>query len=280
VTPRWWPAAVALLAAAMVGSCGQPESERSTVSRTATAQRSATPGGRVPASAPGAHRAPREAVPILMYHVINRAPAGTSQPELWVPREDFAAQVAMLARSGYHAVTLQQVYDAWHRGGLLPSKPIVLSFDDGYHSHYTHALPILRARRWPGVLNLETKLLQTDLRPPEVSALIAAGWEVDAHTVNHPDLTTLPAAQLRAEVAGSREQIRRRFGEPVNFFCYPAGRFNATVVAAVRQAGFLGATTTEPGLASPDQPFQLRRIRVNGSDGVAGLQKSLAAAGA
>jgi hypothetical protein len=52
------------------------------------------------------------------------------------------------------------------------------------------------------------------------------------------------------------------------------------VLAAVRAAGFLGATTTEPGLAAPDQAFQLRRIRVNGSDGVAGLQESLAAAGA
>ena len=274
-------AVAAMVAAAIFGSCGQAEPERSTVSRTATGERAATPGGRVPASAPGAHRASREAVPILMYHVINRPPPGAAQPELWVSREDFGAQVAMLARRGYHAVTLQQVYDAWHRGGLLPSKPIVFSFDDGYHSHYTNALPILRARRWPGVLNLQTELLETDLPPPEVRALIAAGWEVDAHTVTHPDLTTLPPARLRAEVAGSREQIRRRFGVPANFFCYPAGRYNAAVLAAVRAAGFLGATTTEPGLAAPDQSaFQLRRIRVNGSDGVAGLQESLAAAGA
>jgi peptidoglycan/xylan/chitin deacetylase (PgdA/CDA1 family) len=235
----------------------------------------------VPATAPGAHRAPREAVPILFYHVINRPPPGTPEPELWVSRQDFAAQVAALARRGYHAVTLQQVYDAWHHGGLLPSKPIVFSFDDGYHSQYSSALPILRARGWPGVLNLEVKLLATDLRPPEVRAMIAAGWEIDAHTFTHPDLTTLPANRLHEEVAGSREAIRRRFGVPVNFFCYPAGRFDPAVKAAVASAGYLGATTTEPGLASPaGSRFELRRIRVNGSDGVAGLERSLAAVGA
>jgi peptidoglycan/xylan/chitin deacetylase (PgdA/CDA1 family) len=274
-------AAIALAASLAVrrhgGDGGRP-APRST--GTPTARHGGAPAA-VPATAPGAHRAPREAVPVLFYHVINRPPPGTPEPELWVSGQDFAAQVAALARRGYHAVTLQQVYDAWHHGGLLPSKPIVFSFDDGYHSQYSNALPILRARGWPGVLNLEVKLLATDLRPPEVRAMIAAGWEIDAHTFTHPDLTTLPASRLRQEVAGSREAIRRRFGVPVNFFCYPAGRFDPAAKAAVASAGYLGATTTEPGLASPaGSPFELRRVRVNGSDGVAGMERSLAAAGA
>jgi peptidoglycan/xylan/chitin deacetylase (PgdA/CDA1 family) len=131
------------------------------------------------------------------------------------------------------------------------------------------------------VVNLQVDLLKTDLRPREVREMLAAGWEVDAHTLTHPDLTTVSADRLRQEVAGSREQIRRTFGVPVNFFCYPAGRFNAAVLAAVKTAGYLGATTTELGLAAPDQPaFQLKRIRVNGSDGVRGMLASLAAAGA
>ncbi|MFL5820602.1 MAG: polysaccharide deacetylase family protein [Solirubrobacteraceae bacterium] len=275
-------AAVAL-GAPPAGGCGGAEGGRASKgsATAARSRRQAGPPAAVPATAPGAHRAPHEAVPVLFYHVINRPPPGTAQPELWVSRDDFAAQVTALARRGYHAVTLQQVYDAWHRGGLLPSKPIVFSFDDGYHSQYTNALPILRARGWPGVLNLEVKLLATDLRPPEVRAMIAAGWEVDAHTFTHPDLTTLPPARLREEVAGSRQAIRRRFGVPVNFFCYPAGRFDPAVQAEVRAAGYLGATTTEPGLASPaSPPLALRRVRVNGSDGVAGLERSLAAAGA
>ena len=66
----------------------------------------------------------------------------------------------------------------------------------------------------------------------------------------------------------------------VEFFCYPAGRYDDTVIAAVKAAGFLGATTTREGLATPRHLFTLNRVRVDGTDGVAGLQHKLAVASA
>jgi hypothetical protein len=63
----------------------------------------------------------------------------------------------------------------------------------------------------------------------------------------------------------------------VNFFCYPAGRYNPAVVAAVQRAGYFGATTTNYGLARPGDLFTLARVRMNGSDGVQGLAAKLAA---
>jgi len=104
-----------------------------------------------------------------------------------------------------------------------------------------------------------------------VHRLIKAGWEIDAHTISHADLTALDATQLQHEVAGSRAQLRHRFGRPVDFFCYPAGRYNTTVVAAVQAAGYLGATTTNPGLGKPTEAFTLKRIRIDYSDGVGGF---------
>ena len=53
--------------------------------------------------------------------------------------------------------------------------------------------------------------------------MIDAGWELAAHTIHHLDLTTLDAAQLKEEVAGSRAILRREYGVPVENFCYPAG---------------------------------------------------------
>ena len=54
------------------------------------------------------------------------------------------------------------------------------------------------------------------------------GWEIDAHTLTHPDLTTVDAARLRREVAGLSPLAARAFGVPVDFFAYPAGRYNPT----------------------------------------------------
>ena len=217
-----------------------------------------------------------------MYHVLSTAPAGAPFPELYVPKAAFAAEVAWLASHGFQAVTLQAVYDRWTKGTPLPQHPVVLSFDDGYRTDFTVAYRVLRARSWPGVLNLEVHntTVSWGLSPGRVRRMIAAGWEVDAHTITHPDLTTLDATRLRAEVAGSRAVIRRTYGVPVSFFCYPAGRYDATVIAAVRQAGYLGATTTRPGLARPSELYTLARVRVNASDGVSGLAAKLTALGA
>jgi len=229
-----------------------------------------------PHPATGSYRGP---VPILMYHVVNAPPSGTPYPELWTPRETFRATVALLRRSGYHGVTLGQAWRAWHGGAGLPRRPVVFSFDDGYLSQWTHAKPVLRAAGWPGVLNLEGKNIGPGgLTRHQVNGMIAAGWEVDSHTLTHPDLTTVDDATLQHEVVASRALLRRDFHVPVDFFCYPAGRNDARVRAAVRAAGYHAATTVEPGIAAPtDDPFALPRIRVNGTDTPATVLSNLRA---
>jgi peptidoglycan/xylan/chitin deacetylase (PgdA/CDA1 family) len=172
-----------------------------------------------------------------------------------------------LRRAGYHAITLATAVRAWRQGGPLPRRPIVISFDDGYLSDFTHARPVLARLGWPGVLDLVLRNLRAgDLTARQVRALIAAGWEIDTHTVTHADLTTLPAPQLRYELVASRAAIRRRFGQPARFFCYPAGRYDARVVAAVVSAGYLAATTEDEGLGVASERYTLKRVRVDSTD--------------
>jgi peptidoglycan/xylan/chitin deacetylase (PgdA/CDA1 family) len=201
-----------------------------------------------------------------MYHVIASPPPGTPYPELWVAPTRFRGEIDALARAGFHATTLDAVWRAWHGHGAMPRHPIVLSFDDGYQSQSTNARRMLARLGWPGVLNLEVNnvRLKGGIRRAQVRAMMRDGWEIDAHTLTHPDLTTVDAGRLHQEVAGSRSWLRQAFGVPVHFFAYPAGRYDATVEAAVRAAGFLGATTTNAGIASRhDDPDALPRIRVS-----------------
>jgi peptidoglycan/xylan/chitin deacetylase (PgdA/CDA1 family) len=113
-----------------------------------------------------------------------------------------------------------------------------------------------------------------------VNRLIKDHWEVDSHTINHLDVSQLSGAELHREVGQSREQLQQRFHVPVDFFCYPSGRYDAESIKAVQDAGYLGATTTDEGLASKDEIYTLKRIRVAGSDGVSGLEQKLDDAGA
>jgi peptidoglycan/xylan/chitin deacetylase (PgdA/CDA1 family) len=216
------------------------------------------------------HRGP---VPILEYHVLGSPPEGAPYPELYVGRDDFAKQMDWLEERGYEAVTLEQVQEAWYHDGKLPPKPIVLSFDDGYRPQFTFALPTLKKHGWAGVLNLKAE--GSDLYESNVKAMIAAGWELAAHTIHHLDLTELGPEELKEEVAGSRKLLQHEFHVPVDNFCYPAGKFDESVVEAVESAGYTGATTEISGFAERGKPFELARLEILRETHVAGLAADL-----
>jgi peptidoglycan/xylan/chitin deacetylase (PgdA/CDA1 family) len=221
-------------------------------------------------------------VPILMYHVINPPPAGAPYPGLYVPEPEFAAQMRALKATGWHAVTMNQLEANWTRGVPLgPGKPIVLSFDNGYASQYTNALPVLRALGWPGVENIQLSGLppsEGGLSDAQVRGLLAAGWELDTQGISHADLITLDAAGLRFQIDHARTLLQDRYRVPVNWFCYPSGHYDAAVIAAVRAAGFIGSTTVVPGWAARDEdPYRLPRLRVLGGTSPAQLLAQIAA---
>jgi peptidoglycan/xylan/chitin deacetylase (PgdA/CDA1 family) len=216
-----------------------------------------------------------------MYHVIMAPTASTPNRQLYVAPAVFAAQMAWLAGHSYHVVTLQEVWDYWH-GAPLPPRPIVVSFDDGFANHYTRAMPILAGHGWSGTLNLAISHFNQNgwgLTTTMVQRMINHGWEVDSHTMSHPVLPGLSTAALDYQIGNSRTLLRRAFHVPVNFFCYPAGLYDGSVIAAVERAGYLGATSTENGLARWNDRWTLDRVRVSNGDGVAGLAAHLRSLG-
>jgi peptidoglycan/xylan/chitin deacetylase (PgdA/CDA1 family) len=224
----------------------------------------------------------KEPVTILMYHVINPPLPGAKFPGLYVPPEEFAQQMQALAKAGFHAVTMDQMLANWTRGTPLPAgKPIVVSFDNGYQSQLTQALPVLRKLGWAGVENIQLTGLppsQGGLSDAQVAELVAAGWELDTQGISHADLITLNATALHNQVAVARAEVQRRWHVPANWFCYPSGHYNATVIAEVKAAGYVGSTTVVPGWATPSEdPYRLPRLRVLGGTSGQALLDEIAA---
>lgn len=224
-------------------------------------------------------------IPILMYHVIAVPAPGAPLPGLYVAPTLFAAQVRALQAAGYQAVTLAQAYAYWQGQAQPPAHPVVLSFDDGYTSVYSNALPVLRAMGWPGVLCQQVQRIDFPggFTAAQIRTMLAAGWELAAHAVTQPevDLTTASAAVVHWEVFSSRSALQQRFGVPVRFFCYPVGHYDPAAVAAVRAAGYVGALSTVPGPADPavQGMFRLERLRVWAGESPAQVVAEVQAAG-
>ena len=260
--------AVIVVAVVTLGGGGGPSPRAATTAQTGASGASTT--STRPRSV--VRNGPRgiEPVPILIYHVILAAPPGAPFPGLYVTPTLFAAQMHALAAAGYHAVTMNEMWDNWRYGRPLPAgRPIVISFDNGYATQYTSAFPVLRSLGWLGVENLQLSGLppsQGGLSRHQVRLMVHAGWELDTQGYSHADLITLSPSELHFQVAVARARLRALYHATVEWFCYPSGHYDAAVIAAVRAAGFRGATTVVHGWANPTaDPFRLPRLEVLGT---------------
>ena len=275
---------ILILVAIGLAACGSTQhsvSTRAAQKSPGQTAHSSTPHSTVTGAATG--RPGTTPVPILMYHVINPPLPGAPFPGLYVPAGEFAAQMQALKAAGWHAVTMDQLEAYWTRGVPLGAgKPIVLTFDNGYASQYVNALPILKRLGWVGNENIQLSGLppsQGGLTDAQVHGLLSAGWELDTQGISHADLITLDAAQLHYQIATARQTLQKRYGVPVNWFCYPSGHYNATVIAAVKAAGYVGSTTVIPGWAAPaGDPYRLPRLRVLGGTSPSALLDQIAQA--
>lgn len=200
-------------------------------------------------------------VPILMYHEIADGPN-----RLYVTPAEFADQMAALKRLGFSTIRLQDLYDHFTHGSPLPDRPVILTFDDGYASFYTEAYPLLKQHGFTGTLFVITGWVGRTgyVTWDQIRQLVADGVEMGAHTVSHLELPRLSPGDARWEAAESRRRLEREIGRTVPFFAYPAGRNDPRSLTTLKEAGFLGAVTTEYGVAAADQnPLLWKRVRIN-----------------
>lgn len=132
---------------------------------------------------------------------------------------------------------------------------------------YKYADPISRTQMTERIENqLDEPLTDQPMMTDEqVLELHQSGIAIGAHTVSHPILCNLPANRAWEEIVGSKRYLERLLDSPVSMFAYPNGRvgedYDETHVDQLRSAGFLGAVSTNPGVATPKADFfQLPRF--------------------
>ncbi|MDO8735839.1 MAG: polysaccharide deacetylase family protein [Thermoleophilia bacterium] len=234
----------------------------------------------VPLAFPAALPSPAQTVkvPTLMFHHTGEPPADADELRLGltVSTADLEAQIAYLHQAGYQPVTEAQLFKALFAGEPLPPKPVMLTFDDGYVDNYQVVVPILEKYGFPATFYIVTDMVGTPeyMTWDQIVELDRKGMDIGSHTATHADLTTLGTSGLQAEVAGSAEALKAHLKHPVYWFCYPAGKYDADVIASLREAGYLLATSTDPGeQQSSDDPFVLMRYRVRSNTGLEGFKE-------
>ncbi len=210
-------------------------------------------------------------VPILTYHYIRVNPDRNDRMgfALSVTPGDFAAHMDWLAQNGYHTITTEDLFTYLNEYGGLPSKPVILTFDDGYADFYTTALPILRSHGFVAVSYVVSGFVGWPgyMTSAQIREADRSGMEIGSHTVTHANLANLPAAAVRLQLVQSKDFLEQVVGHPVTSFCYPSGKYTSAVASAVAAAGFHDATTTGYGYSyTIPNRYVWSRLRVSGGE--------------
>ncbi len=214
-------------------------------------------------------------VPILMYHhvqTLDDSQAGTLDWGLSISTERFAEQLAWLKQEGYQSVTTADFIS-----GVLPAKPIMLTFDDGYADFYSNAWPLLRQYGFSAIVYVITNRVNQPgfLTDDQISFLASSNVEIGSHTASHPNVTKLDETGRQRELVASRTYLQKLSGQPVLSFCYPSGEYDAITMAALKIAGYKTAVTTNEGVGRLSDAYILSRRRVKPSQSLSTWQDAV-----
>jgi peptidoglycan/xylan/chitin deacetylase (PgdA/CDA1 family) len=185
---------------------------------------------------------------VLAYHAVARAPFDGMAAEMVVTADALAEEVRRLQRLGRRFVPASQA----------AGDAAVLTFDDGWADALTVAAPLLAELGVPATFYVSPGLFGNTedsgyspegrvLTVGEACELHALEFELGAHSLHHPDLTSVDDDVLRAELEGSKSIIEDITGEECRTFAYPFGLHDARVRAAARAAGYELAFQFAPG---------------------------------
>ncbi|MDB5194032.1 MAG: polysaccharide deacetylase [Parcubacteria group bacterium] len=219
-------------------------------------------------------------VPIIIYHSVRP----------YIPNEDalqdaydvtpelLESELAYLKNNGYTAISLDQLELLASGATTTPSKPVVLTFDDGWRNQYKYAFPLLKKYGDTATFYIYTNPIVHNLPHyltwDMVREMDASGMTIASHTLTHPYLSKLTPEELRKEIQGSKILIEENLGKPVKHFASPFGYTNAEIQGIVKDAGYETARTTYKGIYhSKDDLLKLTGILAG--DSLSGFVKSL-----
>lgn len=196
---------------------------------------------------------------------------------LFTRPSDLRRQIAALRRWGYRFTTFGDLAARVQRGE--GSGYVALTFDDGIADNRSTLLPVLRSEGVPATVFVATGYIGGHhpdvpevpmLGEADLLALRDAGVEIGSHSHDHRDLTTLPFADILADLRESRRMLAAVLGEEPRVLAYPFGRADDETRRAARQAGFAFAARAE-GLGRWDDPWDQPRQDMHSYSGRFGL---------
>jgi peptidoglycan/xylan/chitin deacetylase (PgdA/CDA1 family) len=220
----------------------------------------------------------KKEVPILCYHNIKNfdASAGPMTKVYTVKPAAFAEQMKALSEAGYHTILPAQLYEYLVHDGPLPSKPIMITFDDTRREQYTIGAAEMEKYGFKGVFFVMTVSINRPnyLTKEEIKKLSDTGNVIGAHTWDHHMVTKYSGDDWNTQLVKPKAKLEEITGTPVTYFAYPFGLWNKAAIVEIKKSDYEMAFILSTKRDSVDPLYTIRRMIVSGTWNTEGMMKA------
>ncbi|MES2447255.1 MAG: polysaccharide deacetylase family protein [Bacteroidota bacterium] len=214
----------------------------------------------------------RKQVPILCYHQVRnwKATDGQMGKDYTVEIQNFKDQMKMLADSGYHTILPDQLYAYLNEGAKLPSKPIMLTFDDTVLDQYTVVNPTLKKHGFKAAYFIMTVSIGKQgkfvnyMSKEQIKSLADEGNTIGSHTYDHKNFKKYEGKDWEEQLDKPTKKLEEITGKKIEYFAYPFGLWNAAGIPELKKRGFKMAFSLADKRDEKDPLFTVRRIIASG----------------
>ena len=210
----------------------------------------------------------RKQVPVVCYHQIRdwKATDSKGAKDYIVQVAAFKDHIKMLADSGYHTILPDQLYNYLTTGAALPSKPIMITFDDTDLDQFTIGAPTLKKYGFKAVYFIMTVSLGRPhyMNKEQVKQLSDEGNVIASHTWDHHNFKKFAGKDWEIQIDKPTKKLEEITGKPVKYFAYPFGLWNAQGLPELHKRGFKMAFQLADKRYPQDPLMAVRRILDSG----------------
>lgn len=243
-----------------------------------------------------------EVVPVLMYHNVVEKPVA-KRISYSIRKDNFDAHMKMLKDRGYTPILISDLEKSIYEDKPLPSKPVMITFDDGKYNNYKNAYPIMIKHGMKGNIFVIGKTLDKNnkhhrsvvynsqkseneykytVNEKDITEMQNSGlFEFGSHTYSlHSKLDSIPILIHKyrnkekedvnhlnkvSDLEKSKEILENIVKTDVSSIAYPYGGYDEETLEIIQELDFkLGFTTDNGVYRKGDNPYKINRINVDG----------------
>lgn len=205
------------------------------------------------------------AATILIYHhVSDQTPKSTS-----VSTEQFKQHLDLIKELKLTVVPLTTITNAIKKNLPVDNNWVAITFDDGYHSVYDNALPLLKQYNFPFTVFINPKMvgpsklyLDWDL----LAELTKYQGLIANHTMAHENLVqdSLTDEQMIENIQQAEQLISDKLNQSHKLLAYPYGEYNYGIKQDLKKLGYAGFAQHSGAVNETSDILALSRFPANG----------------